>query len=79
MEAESMNKPKRGAGGSGSAYRSVAELADDIGVCERTVREALRRGEIPCIKIGKRYVLPKAAIQRWLEQADGHARLRVTA
>jgi excisionase family DNA binding protein len=76
-----MNKPKRGAtgSGSGSAYPSVRALAVDIGMCERSTRDALRRGEIPCIKIGKRYILPKAAIQRWLEEAGGHPRLNVVA
>jgi len=74
-----MRKTNQGAGRSGSAYSSVGEFARDIGACERTVRDALRRGEIPHIKLGKRYILPKAAIQKWLEEAGGHARLRVNA
>jgi excisionase family DNA binding protein len=53
----------------GSAYPSVAALADDLGMCERSVRDALRRGEIPHIKIGKRYILPRAAIAEWLKGA----------
>ena len=76
---KSMSKTKQRASESGSAYSSVAALADDIGMCERSVRDALRRGEIPCIRIGKRYVLPRAAIQRWMEGAGGHPRLRVIA
>jgi excisionase family DNA binding protein len=62
---------------SSSAYPSVRALADDIGMCERSVRDALRRGEIPCIKIGKRYILPRAAIAEWLRNAGG--RLNVIA
>jgi excisionase family DNA binding protein len=53
----------------GSAYPSVAALAQDIGMCERSTREALRRNEIPHIRIGKRYILPRAAIQDWLRNA----------
>lgn len=63
--------------GTSSTYATVKELADDLSMCERSVRVALRRGEIPHRKIGKRYVLPKAAIRRWLEDAGDHARLNV--
>ncbi len=31
---------------SGSAYSSVGALALDLGMCERSTRDALRRGEI---------------------------------
>jgi excisionase family DNA binding protein len=52
-----------------STYRSVAELAADIGLSERSTRDALRRGEIPHIRIGRRFVLPRAAIAEWLRTA----------
>lgn len=31
---------------------------------------AIRRGEIPHLRLGKRIVIPKAAFYRWLEAAD---------
>jgi hypothetical protein len=68
-----MRKTKQNANQSGSAYRSVRELAGDIGMCERSLRDALRRGEVPCIKIGKRYILPRSAIAEWLRTAGGEA------
>jgi excisionase family DNA binding protein len=52
-----------------STYRSVAELAGDIGLSERSTRAALRRGEIPHIRIGRRFILPRAAIADWLRAA----------
>src|SRR5580698_5459057 len=52
-----------------SAYRSVAALAADIGLSERSTRAALRRGEIPHIRIGRRFILPRAAIADWLRTA----------
>ncbi len=52
-----------------STYRSVAELAVDIGLSERSTRAALRRGEIPHIRIGRRFILPRAAIADWLRTA----------
>src|SRR5580700_1862237 len=57
--------------GSESTYRSVAALAADIGLSERSTRSALRRGEIPHIRIGRRFILPKAAIAEWLRTAGG--------
>jgi excisionase family DNA binding protein len=55
--------------GSRSTYRSVAELAAEIGPSERSTRGALHQGEIPHIRIGRRFILPKAAIAEWLRSA----------
>jgi excisionase family DNA binding protein len=60
------------AGGSEATYPSVAALATEIGLSERSTRSALRRGEIPHIRIGRRFILPKAAIAEWLRSA-GHS------
>ena len=54
------------AGGNQSTYPSVAALAEDIGLSERSTRSALRRGEIPHIRVGRRFILPKTAIAEWL-------------
>ncbi len=50
------------ASGIGSTYPSVAALAADIGLSERSTRDALRRGVIPHIRVGRRFILPRAAI-----------------
>ena len=55
--------------GSESTYPSVAALAADIGLSERSTRTALRRGDIPHIRVGRRFILPKAAIAEWLRSA----------
>jgi excisionase family DNA binding protein len=68
-----MAKMQKAANDGSSVYRSVAALAEDLHLCERSVRVALRRGEIPHLKVGKRFVLPKAAIRRWLKEAGGAA------
>jgi excisionase family DNA binding protein len=52
-----------------STYPSVAALAAEIGLSERSTRSALRRGEIPHIRVGRRFILPKAAIAEWLRSA----------
>jgi excisionase family DNA binding protein len=59
-------------GGCASTYRSVAELATDIGLSERSTRAALRRGEIPHIRVGRRFILPRAAVAEWLRTAGSN-------
>jgi excisionase family DNA binding protein len=63
------NQTDSAAAPSQSTYRSVAALAAEIGLSERSTRGALRRGEIPHIRIGRRFILPKAAISEWLRSA----------
>jgi excisionase family DNA binding protein len=54
-----------------STYSSVAALAEDLGMCEPSTRDALRENRIPHIRLGKRYILPRAAIAEWLRNAGG--------
>ena len=49
---------------------SVAEAAEELGVSQWLVREAIRRGEIRCARIGKRIIIPAAEIDRFLETSD---------
>ena len=58
-----------------STYSSVGALARDIGLSERSTRNALRRGEIPHIRIGRRFILPKAAIADWLRTAGQNSQI----
>jgi len=57
----------------GETY-SVTELAGLLGLCERTTRIALRAGDIPSIRVGKRYILPRSAIAEWMKSAGGNNR-----
>ena len=52
-----------------SAYPNVRALAFDLGLSERSTREAIRRGDVPHIRLGKRIILPRTAIQEWLRNA----------
>ena len=45
---------------------SVSEVAELLGVCRSTMYQAVRRGEIPVIKIGKRYLVPTAHVAHLL-------------
>jgi excisionase family DNA binding protein len=49
-------------------FYSVATLAAKLAISERTVREMLNRGEIPCYRIGPQRRIDPADVERWLEQ-----------
>jgi excisionase family DNA binding protein len=50
-------------------FPSIDALAQELGVGRTAVYKGLRDGTIPAIKLGKRFVLPRAAIMKWLESA----------
>jgi excisionase family DNA binding protein len=43
---------------------TVEEAAQVLGISRATAYEAVGRGEIPCIRIGKRILIPKAALEK---------------
>jgi len=52
-----------------TTYESVDELAKELRISRQAAYAALHRGVIPSIRIGKRFVLPRAAIAEWLRTA----------
>ena len=46
---------------------TVTEAAEILGIGRNTAYEAVRRGEIPTIRIGKRILVPVAALERLLD------------
>ncbi len=49
------------------ATYDVPEAARILGIGRSAAYEAVRRGEIPSIRLGKRLVVPRAALERLLE------------
>jgi excisionase family DNA binding protein len=45
---------------------TVLELASHLGISEPVVYRMLKRGEIPRRLAGKRYIIPRAAVEDWL-------------
>ncbi len=45
---------------------TVAEAAKALGVGRNSAYEAVRRGDLPVIRLGRRYVVPRAALERLL-------------
>jgi excisionase family DNA binding protein len=46
---------------------TITEASQALGVSRNKAYEAARRGEIPTIKIGKRILVPLAALERMLQ------------
>jgi excisionase family DNA binding protein len=49
-------------------FYTVAGLAKMLAISERTVRDMLNRGEIPCYRIGPQRRIHPADVAHWLEQ-----------
>ena len=47
------------------------ELAGELGVSRQLIYRGLRDGSIPSIRMGKRFLIPRSAIQEWLRTAGG--------
>ena len=50
-------------------YFTPEEVCEQLPLGRSVVYRELRRGTIPSIRIGKRFVIPKSAFHRWLETA----------
>jgi excisionase family DNA binding protein len=48
---------------------SVSEAAERLGISRNLAYEAARRGDIPTIRIGKRFLVPVVAFERMLDQS----------
>ena len=57
------------------ATYTVREVAKLIGVSEPTVYGLLHNGTLPHRRFGRRWIIPKAALHRWLDEtkAKQHA------
>ena len=46
---------------------SVAEVAETMGICRSKVYTLIRDSNLPHIKVGRRYIIPKIAFRDWLK------------
>lgn len=58
---------------------SVVEAAEILGIGRNSAYEAAGRGEIPVIRIGRLLRVPRAALERMLDEAGQHKPVAVTA
>lgn len=50
---------------------TVEEAATLLGISRSFAYEAVQRGDVPSMRIGRRILVPKAALERFLESAGG--------
>ena len=50
---------------------SANELTRELCVSRTAIYAGLRAGTIPSIRLGRRFILPRAAILSWLQSAGG--------
>ncbi|MGB9866581.1 MAG: helix-turn-helix domain-containing protein [Bacillota bacterium] len=48
---------------------SVKEAAQRLGLSQKALYAHLAAGRLPCIRLGRRRLIPVAALERWLEEA----------
>ena len=55
--------------GNRAVYASVNELAGELQISRKSTYDGLNNGTIPHIRIGRRFLIPRSAIQEWLKTA----------
>src|SRR4051794_646911 len=49
---------------------SFAQAAEQLNVCERTVWTLVHDGELPHIRVGRRVLISRTAIERWISAKE---------
>ena len=50
---------------------TVEEAGAALGIGRNTAYQAIREGSIPCLRVGRRILVPRAALERLLNLAAG--------
>lgn len=58
---------------------SIDEAAAMLGISRAHAYELVRRGELPRLRLGRRVVIPKRALEEYVEAATAHIRQGHTA
>lgn len=53
----------------GKLVYTVGEVQHMLGVSRSVVYENLHTGKIPCLRLGRRFVIPRVAFHRWLDES----------
>ena len=52
---------------------TVAETAKVLGISRNLAYQLVRQGDIPSLRLGRRIVVPRAALERLLDEGPGRA------
>ncbi len=58
---------------------TVEEAASALSISTRHAYELVRRGELPAMRLGHRWIIPRAALERLLAEASGDTPPQVPA
>jgi len=53
-----------------SALVDAREVAEELGVCLRTVRGLIARGELPALRIGRRVLVRREAVHEFITERE---------
>jgi excisionase family DNA binding protein len=67
VQGHAAAQPGAGAGEGERATLSVAETATLLGVSPWLVQQEVRRGSLPCVRLGRRILISRARLMAWLE------------
>lgn len=51
---------------------TVEEAAGVLGIGRNSAYQAVRQGKLPVIRLGKRYLIPRTALDEWLRETREH-------
>ena len=71
MRASEPGEGQVESGGNEKLVFTVRQAADALGVSDDLIYELTARGEIPCLRLGRRRLIPRRAIDSMLERAAG--------
>ena len=76
MTTSTTNPPRLGSATVPKVALSVAEAAEAMSLSPRTIEAMVKAGELPTVRVGRRVLLPVAALSTWLDeqtqQGDGN-------
>jgi excisionase family DNA binding protein len=53
---------------------SVREVADMLGYVPQTIRDRIREGSLPCMRLGKKWLIPADGLRKVLQEAVDRVR-----
>jgi len=53
-----------------SEYLSTSQVAEILGLTPKAVRDWIRKGELPAVRVGKLYKVPKAGVELFLKKSN---------
>ena len=69
LSANAANRKAVGGMSEGRLVVTVSEAAELLGISRGLAYELARAGQMPSLRLGRRLVVPRAALVTWLEQA----------